>query len=181
MFDRQSPSITGITFLFHPTKRWKILCLIIALAVVTLSRFQCIPQVDWKIYPFPSSIFNSNWWYYPCILTLFVNKALWFKFLSDRKKIISPCFTICFAKVIPWVTMRFHEKCYAKKMFACQILPRKGNGTSSITQILLFWQKNKDDPQRVFRLERSQLRNAFFYCLIDNNGHIPLYIVFNSK
>ena len=126
MFDRQSPSITGITFLFHPTKRWKILCLIIALAVVTLSRFQCIPQVDWKIYPFPSSIFNSNWWYYPYILTLFVNKALWFKFLSDGKKIISPCFTICFAKVIPWVTMRFHEKCYTKKNVCLSNIAKEG-------------------------------------------------------
>ena len=47
MFDRKFPSITDFLFLFHPTKRWKISNQIIVLAVVILSRSQCITRVVW--------------------------------------------------------------------------------------------------------------------------------------
>ena len=68
-----------------------------------------------------------------------------------KKKITSPCFTMCFAKTISWDTNDMR-----KKLLACQILRKKCSGTtSSSTQMLLFWQRHKDNPQRVFRQERS--------------------------
>ena len=49
---------------------------------------------------------------------------------------------------------------HAKKLFACQILQGKANGTtSSTTEMLLFWQRKKDNPQRVLRQKRSWVRN----------------------
>ena len=71
-------------------------------------------------------------------------------------------------------------------MFACQIFQAKGNGTTWTTRMLLFSQRNKDNPERVFRQERPwvsslSISNIFFYCFNDNNVDIPLHIVFNSK
>ena len=69
----------------------------------------------------------------------------------------------------------------------CQILQRKRNGTTSLTtRMLLFWQRNKDNPSRVFKQERSWVINLsvwyiFFHCFIDNNTYISVYIVFTSK
>ena len=133
------------------------------------------------LYPFPTSHLNLSWWSYLCILRLIFNIAWSFKFLSDGKKITSPCFTMSFAKAISWDTNDMQ-----KKLLACQILRRKCNGmTFSSTRMLLFCQRHKDNPQRVYRHERSWVKNLsvryiFSYWFIDNNALISLYIVFNS-
>ena len=98
-------------------------------------------------------------------------------FLSERKKIISPCFIVSFVKVM-------RHKIICKKLLACQILLRKGNGTTSSVTRMLFWLWNKINPQS-FETEMI-LRERFiyviiFYCFIDIISHILLYIVVNSK
>ena len=99
-------------------------------------------------------------------------------FLSERKKISSPCFIVSFAKVM-------RHKIICKKLLACQILLRKGNGTTSSVTRMLFWLWNKINPQRVFKQKWSWVRDLFmwyiFYCVIDIISHILLYIVVNSK
>ena len=85
MFNRKFPSSTGFLFLFRPTKRWKISHHIISLAVVILSRFQCVTRCL-IIYPFPASQLNSSWWSYPCILPLIFNIAWSFNFFVGRKE-----------------------------------------------------------------------------------------------
>ena len=115
-------------------------------------------------------------------------------FLSDGKKTTLPCFTMCFAKAIPWDTSDMR-----KKMLACQIFRRKCNGkTSSSTRMLLFWQRHRDNAQRAFRQEWSWVRNLsvryiFSCCFIDNNArslvasliitfafHCKLYLIHNE-
>ena len=157
--------------------RWKISDHIIALAVVILSRFQC---TTWELSE--TSLLHLSWWHYPCILLLIINKLVRFKFLVRWKE----NHLTFFNHVVCWgdsVTQELH----ARKLFACQISQRKGNSTtSSTTRMLVFWQRNKNNSKRDFRQERSWVKNLsiqqiFLNCFIDNNSHISLHIVFNSK
>ena len=111
------------------------------------------------IYLFPTFVLNSNEWYYLCTIRLILNKVEWFKCFAGQKE---NHFNL-FDHVFCWVDPMRHK------------------------WMLLFWQRNKDNPQRVFSFqERSWVRNLsvwyiFSYCLIVNNAHISLYIVFNSN
>ena len=134
------------------------------------------------MYLFPSSLLNSSWSYYPCIIPLIVSEIDWFKFFVGQKE---NHFALFYHVFCQGNSMR--NEWHTKILFACQILPMKGNETaSSITQILVFWQRNKDSSERVSRQEISWVRNLSiwyipFYCFIANNTHISLYIVFSSK
>ena len=79
--------------------------------------------------------------------------------------------------ILPCVLLKpFHEtQMTYEKLFSCQILQRKGNGTiySAIRMFFFFWQRNEYNPQRVFIQEWPWVRNY--------NAHNPLYIVFNPK
>ena len=105
MCNRKFPSITGFLLLLSLTKIWKTSHHIIALAVAILTRFVTVCNSSFLIiYPFPTTLFNSSWWSYPCILLLIFNKVGSFKFLSVGKKITSPWLTKYFAKTISWDT-----------------------------------------------------------------------------
>ena len=85
--NRKFPPITGFIFLLRLTKIWKTSHHIIALAVVILTRFVTVCNSSFLIiYPFPTTIFNSSWWSYPCILLLIFNKVGSFKFFISRKE-----------------------------------------------------------------------------------------------
>ena len=135
------------------------------------------------IYPFSTSHFNSSWWCYPCILPLIFNIARSFRFFLDVKKTTSPCFTMRFAKAIPWDTNDMQ-----KKLLACQILRRKFNWTFSSTQMFLFLQRHWDNPQRVFKQERSSVRHLsvrYIYSLVASlittfTFHWTLYLIHNE-
>ena len=135
------------------------------------------------MYPFHAFHHNSSWWSYPCILPLISNITWSFKLFFRRKKIASPFFTVCFAKAIPWDTNDMR-----KKLLDCQLLQRKCNGTtSSSTWMLLFWQRHKDNPQKVFRQEQSWVRNVsvryiFSCCLIEitSTFYCTLYLIHNE-
>ena len=134
------------------------------------------------LYPFPTPHLNLSWWSYLCILRLIFNIAWSFKSFVGRKE---NHFNLFYHVFCQGDFMR-HEWYAKKKLLACQILRRKCNGmTFSSTRMLLFCQRHKDNPQRVFRQERSWVKNLsvryiLSYCFIDNNALISLYIVFNS-
>ena len=91
--------------------------------------------------------------------------------------------------VLPCVLLRsFHVSLFpGVPLFPCQILQRKCSGrTCSSTRMLLFWQRRKDNPERVFRQEwfwarKLSLRYIFSCCLIHKNARISLHMVLNSK
>ena len=97
------------------------------------------------IYSFPKSLINSSWWSYPC-------RGIQFFCWTEGKSLhfVLPCVLL----------KRFREKWIICKkiVFLSNIV--KGNGmTSSTNRMLLFWQRNKNDPQGVFRQESSSVRS----------------------
>ena len=114
------------------------------------------------IYPFPTSLSTLGWWFYTCILPLIVNKVEWFKFSVGWKE--SP--SILFSHMLCEDNSMRHKR-HAKKLFACYTLQRKGYGKTSLTsRMLLFLQRSKDSPQKIFRQKRSWLRNYTIYLFI---------------
>ena len=134
------------------------------------------------IYPLPTSHLNSNWWSYPCILSLIFNIAWSFKFFVGRKE---NHFNLFYHVVYQGNSIR-HEWC-AKKLLVCQILQRTCNGTTSLsTQMLIFWQRHWDNPQRVFRQERSFKWEIYLYdalvasLIITLTFHCTLHLIHNE-
>ena len=113
--------------------------------------------------------------------------------------------------VLSCVLLRWLDKTQmtCKKSVCLLNIAKEVNGQTSPTNwMLLFWQRNRDDPHRVFRHERSWVRDlpndiystvwnvskygvfsgpyldtfhaVFYCCVIDNIFHISLYIAFNS-
>ena len=119
------------------------------------------------------------------ILSVFVNKVVWFNLFVGRKKMTSSCFTLCFEKVIPSHTNGMRKNCLSAKY--C-----KENTTGWLLQPLeccCFNIEKKMILKRVFRQERPYdirsydrpTRYIFFYSFIINNAQISLLTVFNSK
>ena len=132
-------------------------------------------------------VLNSYLWYYPCILPLVVNKIGWFKFFVKRKENHFTLFYKGHSMFCKGHSMR--NKWHAKKMFARQMLQRKGNGTTSSTiRMLLFWQRNKDNLLKLSRQERSWVINlsiqyifSFIASLITTfTFHFTLYLIQNK-
>ena len=95
------------------------------------------------IYSFPTSLLNSSWWSYPCILTLIFNKEREFNFFVRWKE---------------------NHEWYAKKLFTCRTLQGKGNGTtSSSIGMLLFWLRNNMVLLREFS-DRNDLEWEIYLC-----------------